>query len=169
MIPSGAGYGDPMDGSGDGWVRCAVGHRHWGLYGAAGLLVRHRDPVEGSEWVLLQHRASWSHHGGTWGVPGGARDAGETAREAALREGAEESDLDLDMLCEADTFVDDHGGWSYTTVVLRSPAAPPVAVRGPESTELRWVRVDRLGELDLHPGFAGTWPQVRGLGLGRAG
>lgn len=153
-----------MDGSGDGWVHCALGHKHWGLYGAAGLLVRHRDPDGGGEWVLLQHRAGWSHHGGTWGVPGGARDAGEPAREAALREAVEESDLDLGPLLEADTFVDDHGGWSYTTVVLRAPAAPAVSVRGTESTELRWVRTDRLGDLELHPGFAGTWPRVRELG-----
>ncbi|TCK20559.1 NUDIX hydrolase [Pseudonocardia endophytica] len=155
---------DRGSGSGDGWVRCALGHKHWGIYGAAGLLVRHRDPSDGSEWVLLQHRAGWSHHGGTWGVPGGARNLGETARDAALREAAEESDLDLDPLRAADTYVDDHGGWSYTTVVLRSPEAPPVGVRGAESTELRWVRADRLHDLELHPGFAGTWPRVRELG-----
>lgn len=155
---------DSGPGSGDGWIRCALGHRHWGLYGAAGLLVRHRDPSDGSEWVLLQHRAGWSHHGGTWGVPGGARNLGESARGAALREAAEESDMDLGPLRAADHFVDDHGGWTYTTVVLRAPSAPPVAVRGAESTELRWVRADRLQELELHPGFAGTWPRVRELG-----
>lgn len=153
-----------MHGSGDGWVHCALGHKHWGLYGAAGLLVRHRDPGDGTEWVLLQHRATWSHHGGTWGVPGGARNRGETARAAALREAAEESDLDLGPLREAQVYVDDHGGWSYTTVVLRATRAPAVAVRGMESTELRWVRTDRLDELELHPGFAGTWPRVRDLG-----
>ena len=63
-----------------------------------------------------------------------------------------------------DSYVDDHGGWAYTTVVLRSPSAPPVEVRGAESTELRWVRADRLHDLELHPGFAGTWPRVRELG-----
>ena len=27
---------------GDGWVQCAHGHRHWGLHGAAGLLLARR-------------------------------------------------------------------------------------------------------------------------------
>ena len=58
-------------GDGDGWTRCAQGHRHWGIYGAAGLLLRHDDRI------LLQHRALWSHHGGTWGVLGGARNSDE--------------------------------------------------------------------------------------------
>ena len=71
-------------GDGDGWVTCDLGHRHWGLYGAAGLLL-HRPTATGDE-VLLQHRATWSHHGGTWGLLGGARHSDESAVEAALRE-----------------------------------------------------------------------------------
>ena len=43
---------------GNGWVRCAQGHRHWGRFGAAGLLVL------ATGRVLLAHRALWSHHGG---------------------------------------------------------------------------------------------------------
>ena len=66
---------------GNGWVRCDLGHRHWGLDGAAGMLVY----VTGGP-VLVQQRVSWSHHGGTWGLPGGARDSHETAVSAALRE-----------------------------------------------------------------------------------
>ncbi|NMH97268.1 NUDIX domain-containing protein [Pseudonocardia acidicola] len=147
-------------GDGDGWAFCALGHRHWGLYGASGLLVRHRDE-NADEWILLQHRADWSHHGGTWGVPGGARQRVETAEQAARREAAEESDLDTDALRTTDEFVDDHGGWSYTTVVARSAVAIPVAARGRESCELRWVPVDRIHELDLHPGFAASWPDLR--------
>ncbi|MEQ3550735.1 NUDIX domain-containing protein [Pseudonocardia nematodicida] len=152
--------------SGDGWVHCALGHRHWGLFGAAGLLVRHCDGADpaGVDRVLLQHRAGWSHHGGTWGIPGGARDRGETARVAALREATEESDLDTGALRVVDEFVDDHGGWAYTTVVARAARSGPVAVRGAESTELRWVRTDLFDELDLHPGFAATWPRVGALG-----
>ena len=69
-------------GDGDGWVTCDLGHRHWGLYGAAGLLL-HRPTATGDE-VLLQHRATWSHHGGTWGLLGGARHSDESAVEASL-------------------------------------------------------------------------------------
>ncbi|MBP2366021.1 NUDIX hydrolase [Pseudonocardia parietis] len=154
-------------GSGDGWVHCAHGHKHWGLFGAAGLLVRHRaaeDPP-GVDRILLQHRAAWSHHGGTWGIPGGARDPGESARTAALREAAEESTLDTGPVTPLDEYVDDHGGWTYTTVVVRASEAPPIEVRGAESTELRWVRTDHLDRLELHPGFATTWPSVRTIGV----
>ena len=66
--------------SGDAWVEGPNGERFWGRFGAAGLLVH--DARRG---VLLQHRADWSHFGGTWGLPGGARHEGETAVEGALR------------------------------------------------------------------------------------
>ena len=100
-----------MVGPGDGWVRCERGHRHWGRHGAAGLLLRHRDAA-GCAWVLLQHRVAWSHHGDTWGVPGGARGRRETASEAALRETSEEVVIDLTHIRLLRVHVDDHGGWS---------------------------------------------------------
>ncbi|WP_214368615.1 NUDIX domain-containing protein [Pseudonocardia sp. H11422] len=153
----------PESCDGDGWAFCARGHKHWGVFGASGLLVRHRDE-NAVEWILLQHRADWSHHGGTWGVPGGARRPAETAEQAARREAAEESDLDTASLPATDEFVDDHGGWSYTTVVVRADEPIPVATRGGESVELRWVRTDRLHELELHPGFAASWPDLRDRG-----
>lgn len=66
------------------WVTRDAGHRHWGPYGAAGLLIRC------GEAYLLQLRAAWTHHGGTWGIPGGARHQGEGSYAAACREAAEE-------------------------------------------------------------------------------
>ena len=80
-----------MHGDGDGWVT-ARRPPALGSYGAAGLLLRH-NPDAGTA-VLLQHRAVWSHHGDTWGLPGGARDSHETPEQAALREAVEESGLD---------------------------------------------------------------------------
>jgi YD repeat-containing protein len=148
-------------GDGNGWVRCAQGHRHWGRYGAAGLLVRHHDTDADTTHVLLQHRAAWSHHGDTWGIPGGARDSHETPEQAALREAVEEAGLALDLLLVSKEIPDDHGGWSYVTVLAEATAMTPVRALNFESVELRWVNVDAVEELPLHPGFAVTWPQLR--------
>ena len=65
---------------GDGWIQCACGYKHWGIHGAAGIML-----IRNSE-VFLQHRAPWVHNGDTWGIPGGARDSHETIVEAAIRE-----------------------------------------------------------------------------------
>ena len=141
--------------SGDGWVTCAAGHRHWGRFGAAGLLILDGDRV------ILQHRAPWTHDGDTYGVPGGARDSFEDAVAAAVREADEEAGLVRDDVDPLGVYVDDHGGWSYSTVVA-APARPiePRATNA-ESVSVRWHRVDEVARLPLHRGFAATWPILR--------
>jgi 8-oxo-dGTP diphosphatase len=150
-------------GDGDGWTRCAQGHKHWGIYGAAGLLLRHRNGA-GVDRVLLQHRALWSHHGGTWGLLGGARNSDETAEHAAAREAAEEAGITPDSYTVAGEYVDDHGGWSYTTVVGRAAAEFAAPELTAESLAVDWVSVERMHDLPLHPGFAATWVKVREIG-----
>ncbi|UOW02629.1 NUDIX domain-containing protein [Clavibacter michiganensis subsp. michiganensis] len=142
--------------SGDAWVESPEGQRFWGAFGAAGLLVH--DPDRG---VLLQHRVAWSHHGGTWGLPGGARHAGESAVDGAAREAAEEAGVPPAGIRPVLATVLDLGFWSYTTVTARTirPFAPRVA--DAESIELRWVPVDEVGGLELHPGFGRAWPMLR--------
>ena len=150
-----------MIGDGNGWVTCAQGHRHWGRHGAAGLLVRHRDQSSGTAHVLLQHRAAWSHHGDTWGIPGGARDSHETPEQAALREAVEEAGIGPDLLLVERSWADDHGGWTYVTVLAEATAMVPLQASNFESVELRWVAIDEVDRLALHPGFAATWPLLR--------
>jgi 8-oxo-dGTP pyrophosphatase MutT (NUDIX family) len=113
--------------------------------------------------ILLQHRALWSHHGGTWGLLGGARQRAETAEQAAQREAAEEAGLASDAYAVTGRYVDDHGGWSYTTVVGRAVRELVLTGLTGETLEVRWVRADRLAELTLHPGFAATWDAVRDI------
>jgi len=155
------GDGQPVTPSpGDGWVHCDLGHRHWGRCGAAGVLV-HRAGTSPAGDLLLQHRAEWSHHGGTWGLLGGARLPGEAPVDAALREAAEESGLRPAALAVHGTYVDDHGGWSYTTVVASAVGPVDARAAGHESLDVAWWPADRLGEVPLHPGFAESWPRLR--------
>ena len=145
---------------GDGWVTCTQGHQHWGRYGAAGLLAVATD---GGPFVLLQHRAPWSHGGDTWGVPGGARAGHESAEQAARRETVEETGLDVDRLVVVgEPHVADHGSWTYTTFVATVPSRLPVVAER-ESLDLRWVAVEQVTDLPLHPAFAAAWPALRGL------
>jgi len=148
-------------GDGDGWVLSDDGAHFWGRHGAAGLLLRARR-ADGTAAVLLQHRAPWSHQGGTWGLPGGARDSHETVEEAAVREANEEAGLSAHQLTVRTTVVTataPGGEWTYTTVI--ADALELLAtVPNRESAELRWVGVDEVTELPLHPGFAASWDQL---------
>ena len=145
---------------GDGWTTCAQGHQHWGLFGAAGLLLAAPGP-DGRTCVLLQHRAAYSHHGDTWGLPGGARDPEETPEQAAVREAAEETGLDPAEVTTTGSYVDDHGSWAYTTVLATAPRLVEVHSLDRESTAVAWVDLERVEDHPLHPGFAASWPAVR--------
>ena len=147
----------------DGWTTCAQGHRHWGLAGAAGLLL-HRPGPDGVE-VLLQLRVEWSHHGGTWGTPGGALHPAEPAVDGALREAGEELGLHRRDVVLGRESVDDHGGWSYTTV-LATPTGlldPELLRLNAESVDVGWFPLDALGDVPLHPGLAASLPTLRPL------
>ena len=145
-----------MRGDGDGWVHCAAGHRHWGRFGAAGLLL-----TDGSR-AILQHRAPWTHEGGLWGLPGGARDSSESPVEAALREAHEEAALDSRDIEATGMSINDHGGWSYTTVVARPLAELRPHAANAESVEIRWWEMHEVAALPLHPGLAASWSALSG-------
>lgn len=141
--------------SGDGWVHCAAGHRHWGVFGAAGLLLHDTDRV------ILQHRAPWTHEGDSWGVPGGARHGDEDALTAAIREAGEEAGLTRTDVEPIGLYLDDHGGWSYATVVGRATRPLQPIATDAESVTVRWQPVGQVSHLRLHSGFAAAWHRLR--------
>jgi 8-oxo-dGTP pyrophosphatase MutT (NUDIX family) len=144
-------------GDGNGWVLCSRGHKHWGRFGAAGLLI-----TDGRQ-VVLQRRSDWVHEGGTWALPGGARDSSEDVVAAALREAVEEAALDPQAISPFERWVDDHGGWSYTTVLSRPLGPIDVRPVNAESDEIRWWALPEVIGLRLHTGFAAAWPHLSGL------
>ncbi|GAB2510722.1 hypothetical protein CATRI_11750 [Corynebacterium atrinae] len=133
----------------------------WGRFGAAGLMLLAGSGEQ--RQVLLQHRAQWTNQGGTWALPGGARDSHETTIEAALREAVEETSLEPSLVevlhAEVTAGPSPGAKWTYTTVIARTVTGKPLRVTpNEESLELRWVPLRALDELPLMPAFASALP-----------
>ncbi len=148
--------------SGDGFVTLADGSHRWGKFGAAGVLVRHTPATgehAGTPQYFLARRSMHTHLGGTWAIPGGALDQHETPLEGAMREFVEEIGVALhDHGFEvAEVHEDDHGGWSYWTLIVdvAEPFTPPDELTW-ETSEVRWVRAADLESLELFGAFRAT-------------
>jgi 8-oxo-dGTP diphosphatase len=162
--------------NGDGWVVAGDGELRWGLYGAAGLLLRYGDRHANSIRFLLAQRSAHVHHGGTWGIPGGALHRGESAEDGARREFEEEfaavrtnkeivptspSKLPTLDYTVAELIVDDAGnGWTYTTVLADVDEPVVLEPASWEHTRTRWATVAEMAHLVLHPGLAGLLPRL---------
>ena len=157
-IPAEMRIVDPRESYPDQWAIGPDGTRMWGRDGAAGLLVLDR-----SRGVLLQLRALWSHHGGTWGLPGGALERGEDAITAAVREAQEEAAVPPEALSMLATSVFDLGFWQYTTVIAEATTRFRAQITDAESAGLAWVSPREVERLRLHPGFASSWDALRPL------
>lgn len=142
--------------SGDGWVTVADGTARWGRFGAAGVLARHIGD-DGEPWYFLARRSEFCHRGGTWAVPGGAVNLGETPLEAAVREFSEEIGPFPDDFEVVHVHEDDHGGWCYWTHVVDVPHRfPPPTDLHWETAEARWVAAADLTTLELFDAFEAT-------------
>jgi 8-oxo-dGTP diphosphatase len=96
---------------------------------------------------------------GKWSLPGGLVDLGETTREAVVREVAEECGLRIavvDVAGVVERVVRDEAGRIRYHYVLVDYLAFPEGTRvapGSDAADVRWVEVDRLGELDTTEGL----------------
>ncbi|HDR9584019.1 TPA: NUDIX hydrolase [Burkholderia stabilis] len=112
-----------------------------------GIVLRERD-------VLLVRRAN-PPDAGCWGFPGGKIEAGETVAEAAVREIAEETAIDveaLDVFTALDAFDHDAAGglrqhYVLVAVLCRWLRGTPVA--GDDALDARWFDLAELEQSDL--------------------
>lgn len=140
------------------WVRCQCGRRHWGRWGAAGLLLFDRANAS----VLLQKRGPFTHHGGTWAVPGGALGRNEAIIAGALRETEEEIGLRADAVRTIRIIPGlDHGNWTYQYVL--GEIVQPWELgshRSWETVAVHWHPLASVSALDLHPDFRADWTRL---------
>ena len=78
-----------------------------------------------------------------------------------MREAIEEAGVPPDEVSLLFESVYDIGFWSYTTVAVRVDRLFAPLVADAESVAVRWVPLDDVDALPLHPGFAASWPALR--------
>jgi len=114
-----------------------------------------------------------THLGGTWGIPGGALNPGETPWQAARRETIEEVGYAASLSGfpgHEDALA---GDWSYWTFVVTA-SDRFVGSFNWEVSEGGWFTVAEIAAMELLPALAAAWPSLvspgtawRGRGVGR--
>lgn len=105
--------------------------------------------------VLLIHRAD----NDLWALPGGAQDLGESLPEAVVREVKEETGIDVEVTDLIGTYSDPRHVIAYDDGEVRQELSICYEARAvggelrssSESKEARWVPVDQLDGLSIHP------------------
>ncbi len=100
--------------------------------------------------IVTRRSGQLRTHAGQWALPGGRIDAGETAEQAALRELAEEVQLELDasaVLGRLDDFVS-RSGFVITPVVVWADAAKHMQANPAEVASIHRIPVTEFLRAD---------------------
>jgi 8-oxo-dGTP pyrophosphatase MutT (NUDIX family) len=112
--------------------------------------------ISDSDEVLLIRRSD----NGTWALPGGAIDIGESLPQAAVRETREETGIDCRITGLTGIYTDPGHIILYTSngetrqefsVVLTARANGGQPTPSSETTEVRWVALDDIDRYQIDP------------------
>ena len=126
------------------------GNRYWGKMGA-GIIF-----TDGQK-ILLLRRANIGDYLGYWAPPGGKAKEGEVPLETAKRESKEECGHN-----EGQRFSDHHsqdGGHHFYTYLMT--VKPFEAKLSKEHDMSKWVDLDEVENMKLHPKFKDSWPTYK--------
>ena len=123
------------------------GRRYWGRLGG-GILF-----TDGKQILLLQ-RANDGDYAGYWGIPGGKAKKGELPLDTARRESKEECGEN-----EGQRFghFDSKDGLHHFHTYLYSIASPFEVKISKEHTHSKWVALEDVQGMQLHPKFKESW------------
>lgn len=106
---------------------------------------------DGGRWLVLRRRGA--DGAGTWGLPGGHQEYGESPERTAEREVAEETGLTVvatARLGYTDDPMPDIGRHYVTLFVACRPVAGEARILEPaKASELAWVTPDELRSMEL--------------------
>lgn len=89
------------------------------------------------------------------------KDSHEDSVTAALREAHEEMGIEVTALTVKHIFSDDHGPWSYDTIIAHTMSDAGAHIANPESTATKWSAIDEVETLNLHPGLKQSWVALK--------
>ena len=94
---------------------------------------------------------------GTWSLPGGAQESGETLKEAALREIYEETSLKVEiigLIDIVDSIRRDKKGdteYHYTLIDFAARVTGGALRAGDDAIDSHWFTLQEIKELDMNP------------------
>lgn len=106
--------------------------------------------------ILLVHKTD----NDLWALPGGGHDVGESIADTAVREVQEETGVDVEVTSVVGLYTNPNHVMAYDDGELRQQFSICFAARliggkaredGIETKEVRWVDVDDLDSLNIHP------------------
>jgi 8-oxo-dGTP diphosphatase len=104
--------------------------------------------VFNDEGFLLMLKRKGRHEGGTWSVPGGHMDFGETPEDTAKREAKEETGIEIGDVRFAGFTNDifEHTGRHYVTLWMRATwtDGEPMIAAPEEVEEIGWYPLDAM-------------------------